>query len=461
MRIAFSCFFLSTISLGASVVKVESRPCGSSARVRQGSGVLVETKSGARVITSSHVVFHGGDREQICHRIVAPWTASARLQAVDFTRGLALLHPEAVPADAAVVARPSRTASNGAALALEGFPSASSAALREPNGVLLNAASDRGLLPRVPRLWEVSGHSEYGMSGGAALFSDGSLAGILSHQYLAVLAPGQPGRVGEYGPGRLPQNALLAALVIPASIVSDWLSALETGTKDADLREDLDGQLRKSGSSFGLGGIRFLQQNAKGGDGVGIGGEDDEEGAPPGPIVLDLDPSPSPQPWPFPESDWRTRALQRIRAGAVLAITGLEKGGARRSVASLPQALTGIQRGWRPLLRVIRSSTDDLGAAERQLRTAADDLDRLVRSVPDDRIGARELRQDLALIAEKARNGQPELLSEGEFQRILEPASGSLTEQAWNGWFASAFDEATEARALLIRLRATAARLRL
>ncbi len=462
--------FLSlTEAFGSSaVVKVKSFLCDKPEVERVGSGILFMKEESYFALTSAHVIFHGDQNERVCHTLHyedAP-SVSGTLLAANFANGLALLRvkgPGDLMRDGAL---PFSALEQGAALlpgneaTLAGYPFGSNTSLRDEVSRILNASSNRSILPLVDKVIEVKGHTEFGMSGGALLTPKGNLLGMVSHQYLSQ-QPGQPARQNNYSPDA-PREGIVG-LVIPTETIRKWLDQVFIHNPKADLKEELGSQIHRTPLVVPLGGVKFKgPKTLGGGDGVGIGGETPperlptSEGAPV--ILLSLDDSANPQPWPFKgDNAWLDEIRAHLLRHSTVAITGLEYRGVRYPVSDLLTTFNLIEHGYRPLYRVTKTQTDDVGAIEKRAKEIAAEGLGFIRQIRElsipERGPADLLLQEISLAFEKVRDGQVDSVSDSSIADLVDPPTGSLREKGWTALYDLAFLKACDLKTSLLRLK--------
>jgi len=388
----------------SSVVKIKSVPCKSnsaggdttqlSQAARMGSGAVVKTPSGRNVIlTSSHVVYHGGSSEGICTYVKSRHTEWVEAPLLHVNGGMGIAALQAPDSFVDGFSFGSQIPAQSAQLSLTGFPLAADATQSPMNGVgrVLNQQSQRILLPLVPAAIEVEGaHSEYGMSGGAALDqTNKSYVGMISHQYLRI-NPGQRALVQESANAEAPP-AVMIALVIPASLIVSWLE------KPTDLKEDISVQM-KGLVALTFGSVRFAEVECDkkshgevggdgvgvgghGGDGVGVGGDTDQS------KICDVlmervsgDLS-NTQPWPLASSaDWFTDLSNRMKEQPIRTKKMIDPETlVSQPVKSLYQVLTLMSRGYRPEFLGVKAA---IGAmASQYLVYGRDAHNRIMQSI--------------------------------------------------------------------------------
>lgn len=192
-----------------TVLKIQSVLQGSSFQPRVGSAIFIEFKGTPLVLTSDHVIFHSN--KSLKHSVLDSQGQQLELEfvAADAGKGLAVLRPLA---DAGsfkkypLFARAPPELHESQGLTLIGYPAEATESLISEGGRVHNLQAASRIFVELPALVEVvDGHSEFGMSGGAAFSADGTFRGILSHQKDASGA---------------------STLIIPETVIRPWLEDL-------------------------------------------------------------------------------------------------------------------------------------------------------------------------------------------------------------------------------------------
>lgn len=209
-----------------ATVKVRSGLCHTNDFDYRGSGVLLRYQERVFALTSEHVLLHGNG--EFCHSVSneAIGLKQARLAAVDWSAGLALLELTGFHTD---IPLPSITdidssgIETNSAMRLMGYPyDYFDQPFSDDQGVVATKFSHRHFLPRAGEVIELThSHGEFGMSGGPVFDETGQkIAGILSHQYL-MLAAGERPVVGEYS--QTDANAANHLLLIAGDDAKSWV----------------------------------------------------------------------------------------------------------------------------------------------------------------------------------------------------------------------------------------------
>lgn len=456
-----------------SVLKVTSYPCATPEKVRHGSGTAFSKDGKLYLVTSSHVLFHGDANERICHRTSDPSGAgvTARLLRVNVARGAALLQ---LPDNVSLAVRPLewRALADEVPVSetdaeLTGFAWESKTRSSDSSARILDARSTRGILPLVKTIFEVKGHSEYGMSGGSLLTAKGSYVGMLSHQYLRVIS-GEVSEPQSYRRGERVNDSEMIALVIPRSEVAAWIVSALREQAGSDLRERVADQLRGD-SAIALSGLVFLEQappegntlaqgrrTTSGGDGVGVGG-DGRRGSRAGvTVTVSLD-SGQGQAWPFRDQRWIEQAKADLRLHSTITFIGLRKDSERHVIPDLLTFFTRLEQGYSPVWRRT-SRLENLDGVAKELVNTAQDLQKALNEIASPREAAT-LRRRLAYCAELVTLGQWEELSVRELSALITPAAESQEKQGWTALYRMDFDKAVAMKRLLIRIEDAIGRL--
>jgi hypothetical protein len=256
------------------VVKIESNSF-------KGSGTLISVDGKSYVLTSEHVVVQGSGpkyNQSVWNEKIGKH--SAKLVSADVGTGLALLEiPDLVPGRdfPALSSFESSGYSHGTRVSAFGYPLRATSVVDSNLGEIADPSSDRGSLPEISRMIELSGtHAEYGMSGGPVFDSaTGMIVGVLTEQFVQII-PGSPSEIAEFGPGTTSiQNEIIA---IPARDAQAWVkAAIQPGFKPWMVRDPV---AQQDGRVVLLGfGIRMeiaqtsVASGSIGGDGAGVGGD--------------------------------------------------------------------------------------------------------------------------------------------------------------------------------------------
>ncbi len=279
----FLVIFLPVNCLGeelTAVVKVESSPCANTTQPFRGSGMIFQHQGSLFVLTSDHVILNGGS--DYCHSIRSSTLSKrpAEVVATSWEEGMAVLKFAAPELDHSALpdltVAPRQKARNGDAITVAGFPYGSENLLVNGRAFVSDIASERHLLVGVERMIEINdGKGEFGMSGGPIFLRD-EMIGMLSHQYLKLVA-GAPSEVGEYERDTtMVENQLLA---IGRQKIAQWLKQIFSGKESAGLYREPEDQISGQKVLHGF-GIRLelvprpptATLIKAGGDGTGIGG---------------------------------------------------------------------------------------------------------------------------------------------------------------------------------------------
>jgi hypothetical protein len=363
--------------IARNAVKMRSFLCGDSSKVRKGSATFVKTESfGVVLITSSHVLFHGDESQGICHEFLknSKWT-KAQLLEVNGALGVGVLTSAKDgahgfdPNTAKGVEVDDKTIQKQDLLKVAGVPHRieSEDGLIIDEGKVVLSNSQRIILPRVSSAVELEGaHNEFGMSGGG-VFSERGFVGILSHQYVAIKA-GQPADTAVINDGVDADK--LVSLVIKAGDIMAWLNN-EVAAARGGFRESVSHQLR-SELAFRFGTLQIIQRGCGadtggiGGQGVGIGGEDQGEN---NPQVLNVpskchisverlyDDHGESQQWTLTSLDsWFAGLNQKVGFDRPLTFYLMSSASERLAVRGLYHTLTRLTQGYTPLYDVADSS---------------------------------------------------------------------------------------------------------
>jgi hypothetical protein len=466
-------------------VKVKSMPCRgddeAASMARMGSGAIVKDSRGqALIVTSSHVVYHGGEADGVCAFVKLqglPWQKS-QLMHVNSGLGVAAL---AVPAEYAareglnLDAQPLKGAD---AVALGGFPLASDNVIID-SGRVLAVGSKRIHLPLLTEAIEIEGaHSEYGMSGGAVVRPlSATYAGLISHQYLRIEA-GKKARVES---GESPNDGhAMVGLVIPAAIIKAWIEHFD------DVREDLSPQWQGL-TSVTFGSLRFSEKTCDavslgsgiggqgvgvggqidGGQGVGVGGQiDGGQGVGVGGSIPVLaicgvqvekvsgDQVAATQAWPFASSGtWFSKLAGRQGAKPISFLEMVEpKTLDRQSVRNLYQALTLLANGYRPNFVGIKG---DWGAsAEGHIKAARAAYDSLKKSaVLEQAPGAtKKLFSDLDILLTAVETGNTSILDAKISRQMMVSDASGLFQEVWVYLFNLDFSTTVDLQVAVVKL---------
>jgi hypothetical protein len=438
-----------------AVVRVKSFLCHSPSTLRTGSGILFLKDDSVYALTLSEAIFHGDREQKVCHTLqydegsVIP----ARLIAANFANGLALLKPEPADPQMRRAALPFSAIEQGAALlpgresSLANYPFGG-AKLREEIARILNSASG-ALYPMGPQMMELAGPNALVANGRPLLSPNGQLLGIVSRQYphAAGDRPGYLGPTAAHG---------ITGIVIPADTIHKWLDQVFAQNPLANLKEDLRGQFFGI-SSVPLGGILFT--SSRGCDcPLGTAAEREQ------PIItLALDNSHSQQPWPFKENAWLDEIRAHLLQRSTVVVTGLEYQNVRYPVSDLPTTFSLIERGYRPLYRVIPQEArreETLGGVKALAENGARILEQAwPEGSPGDGPGVL-LRIEIRNLLGKVATGQIAEASDTAFADLTEPIPGTLREKGWGDLYNGDFLKACELKTLLLRIRSELKKIR-
>jgi hypothetical protein len=316
---------------------------------------------------------------------------------------------------------------------------------------------------------EVRGHSEYGMSGGAWLDSNGRWDGLVSHQYLAIEA-GKPATIHHYDT-KPSSTAELVALVIERPFAVSWIRNALSGATEARIAEDLDAQ-KRGVFVLALGGVLFEERcqvaspvGGIGGDAIGIGGDAIGIGGPGTSsgclIQLSLAPSTTLiQPWPLSEAEprWLVAAKLQLYGKSQAWITGLNVHGRLVPVSGLMRLLTAFSRGAQPLLRYTQTDLSGLDASGRLVvetgKALVSELARL-RTLQGLSADGALLLDEIEVIAREAQEAQFELIDTDQLQRLLstDPQQTARWSALLEGMDSEGFDTVIQLKSDLLRLR--------
>lgn len=203
-----------------SIVKLASVSQAANQTFR-GSGILFSHQGKSYVLTSEHVLLHGNqDRgNPILHKVWNPKIGSRRAVylASDWSKGLALLSvPDLDPTPWLDLRNfVADTVGVSDRITVAGYPADSQALAWNDRARYTSGYRIKSPVYGFPLLWTFRDSKiEYGMSGGAALDERKIPIGLLSHQYIAVVAPGED-----------PNMALAIPIDAAAAWVRDYLEA--------------------------------------------------------------------------------------------------------------------------------------------------------------------------------------------------------------------------------------------
>lgn len=272
-----------------SVVKLISGPCHQSDRTFVGSGVVIEIHGEQYIATSEHVVT---TEEKYCSRAITSLgqSAEAKLLRSDWLNGLALLKVQGSLAVSAIHLDQFKESSQSSTLVkIIGFPRNLNKVLEDSAKILVNE-SNRSPIAGVKTVIEIKGlHGENGMSGGGLFNASGEFLGLLSHQVF-VAAPGQHSITESFSSRQAVNGDDI--VVIPSLAIKNWINETLASPGLANYSRDPVSQLRGDanhafesviGPGFKLNlnpsaALRssLVKPSKNGGDGVGIGGTDDD-----------------------------------------------------------------------------------------------------------------------------------------------------------------------------------------
>jgi hypothetical protein len=281
--LAIGLLITSSLLHAQDVVKVFSAPCSNLSNAFIGSGVLIRHQSELLVLTSEHVILPSNDG--YCHKVMRENGEfhAARYKASSWSKGLALLTLEENVSIAAIEASSFASVMSGDAVVSEGYPFRSSVISVDTTASVLAYPSERHQLLGLENVILLKSFGEFGMSGGA-VWKDGKLAAILSHQYIELISAGLS-RIGSFQPeSKFVETQLVA---ISAADVLLWINDVFSGKAQEPFQVDPAARVRGE-QHVDLNGVRFtfvpnpaplnLKTNgdiggrAGGGDGSGIGG---------------------------------------------------------------------------------------------------------------------------------------------------------------------------------------------
>lgn len=439
------------------LVKINSQSCSGMGKKFNGSGMIVDISGSAFVVTSEHVVIQ--QNQGICHSAQNDILGKKRLKLVkaDWEKGLALLKVEDPVSE--IAPRKIETiistgyASEGEDVVVAGYPAESLNALSDRRGKVVLSNSRRHLMPSLNSVIEVQGaHGEFGMSGGIAL-QKGQVVGLLSHQFIQM-RPGQKSQISEFSGETQGQNHLI---IIPGSEV---LAFTKQTLKSSDnnvqsFKRNAESQLKGKESIEGYGlqikSIGILKPNFNksnilmrgGGDGVGIGGDDQEEAG----IEIQIDQSVM----NFKVAEYP--ALNNLLkynggVGKSFQITGfakvdLEKGIVKQiAIRSLDHFMTMAKRSDLDVILNQKASLDSFSISKLQtIQVGLANLKKL-----DLNANSHEFIAQLEFITQLMMNGQTSLISRGLILKLANQ------EDSWNELFNSDFDASVELRSSLLAL---------
>jgi hypothetical protein len=344
-------------------------------------------------------------------------------------------------------------------------------------GSVLNAASDRALIPLVPSMIETHlTHGEYGMSGGPVTTADAAhFLGVLSHQYLKPKAGGHD-EVEEFAVPEVSEDHLL---VIPAAVAARWVRAV-LGASPPAPSAFRDPFAEAHGKTDVIThGLRFSFTRPKpvavapngggdgvgigGGDGVGIGGDGETAMRGAGTVDIALAEDAAPTSWTFaPEREaWLARVRQLLLRRAHVTVSlfverlPARAGMRKHAVTSLAEFFSELLRDeWRPLLHLESGLSGASGVEiDQALRKDGTKLRQLAAKlrVEDNSaaaLSARELLEQVKTLASLAESGESELIEASWL--------GDLREGYRPGWtylFNASYNETVDLLTVLIRIQ--------
>lgn len=441
-----------------SVVKVQSSYCTGNRGTFNGSGLLFADGGDAYVLTSEHVVLHA--KQNVCHKALRNdhTTLKLTLQRVDFAFGLALLKVDQPFNTTGLPKLGELDWKSGGAqetVVAAGFPAASNVMLLDPDSRVLSPDSPRHLFPALTTATEMAGHGEFGMSGGPVLGSDnGRVVGVLSHQFLEVVAGGSS-FVRQYGrDGTQVENHLL---LIPAEIartfVDDALGSA-AGVTPFFLR---DPETQYAGKDvIHAAGLRFEFVKGAGGGGggggggiggidpIGIGGNDargDERNE----VKLMLSRIALPTQWfDDPSAAWVERVKRKLLGRDSLRIAFLARGNKRVPFGSLAKFFIAIEQGARPVVAV-DPVLDPVGADLGDLMKAGVDITKRATAFEDHLTDDQDPAQARALVLLQDLGALGDLMATGDWGLVeIAGLRAKIADPAWDTLFAKAFQEALD-----------------
>ncbi len=212
-------------------VKVRSGMCENMNLKFAESGTLFRKGGKIYALTSEHGIFHANGR--FCHTVenMSQGIVGAKLVAVDWAFGVALLElvVDKLKYDVGsfdeLFDLDELRANEG--LVIAGSPRRASEIRADPNGTVYLPKAFWRLIANIPYMIEVLGsNGEYGMSGGPVYRKTNKgqakgLVGMLSHQYLEPVEGGEP--VPKERTETTPNHNINHLLIVPASSIRNWL----------------------------------------------------------------------------------------------------------------------------------------------------------------------------------------------------------------------------------------------
>lgn len=250
----------------AEVVKVTGVDCLAKHQISRGSGIIFNVNSEQYVLSSEHVTSGQGERCFSAQNIDAQKTG-LQLLSSDWETGLSLLKVKNPFSGVSTTLRDFESDTNESEVVSVGFPAASTKLLSHAAKIVMSR-TDRTPFVATANMIEIIGAQvEFGMSGGALLSASGNkIIGMISHQRL-LLVPGSATQIES-------NTQANHGLVIPAAQISKWITKTLEGNNSLYTRIG-ENTVRGAGILFRE-NKKPLLLAGKGGDGVGVGGEEEK-----------------------------------------------------------------------------------------------------------------------------------------------------------------------------------------
>lgn len=483
MKLILSVFVVWSVFARADVlernsVRVISGLCNHEQGRLEGSGTLLKYRESLYVLTSEHVILHGGG--EFCHFISnqSLGTQQATLKAVDWAMGLALLKLKGeggISADQLAKKLPSQNSR----IVVAGFPHGSKNPIVDNRGYVLLPEGNRHLVPLVSHMIELKlAHGEYGMSGGAVFSGDlNDWLGVLSHQYLYLLS-GKKSAIGTFNSQK--ERVENHLLVIPSTVVAAWLDDVFGGEEyHPYFVRDPNLQILGSDTVFSS-GLLFEMDSPEpgapigGNDGAGIGGNDgsgiggndgsgiggEDSGATAGlKVRVRLDPRDRGTRWFLSSHDkWLPTVKGHLRRNHDIEIIGLIQKNRVQilPIRSLADLFKGMKNGLSPVTRIYSPA----GTTDEDIKTVKQFGQRITKTLENFKSKrefgsldamARVQFQELSSAAVLAETNW-ELVDLGHLSRLLDTKKN---QRLWSFLFGAEFEDAVDLLKDLLELRAT------
>ena len=460
------------------VVKVRSFLCKQPDRVRLGSGVPFQKDGTVHVLTSSHILFHGGEKDGVCHEVLqGKLKFKAHLQSVHSGYGLAALATsgsiDSLPLDALFSTRaPSGASGHTLAGYPVGIPVDSTTPEYDREAQVLDWKCKQSILPSAKTMIKAKVYSAFGMTGGGLFSSEGLYLGLQSHHKIKV-EEAKPGKIRPFLPSE--QWQAFIAFIIPRETVASWFRAAVLEKKpEASLPEILEAQL-KGRSAFLAAGMKFEEQGKKpagtgtggeavgtGGEAVGTGGEavgtGGAEAEPPTAILVSSSLLGDSIPWPLLERGWVTELKAMVHKHGTVAISALDYQDALHPVSDLWTTLALIENGYQPIKIPVRSRAADLPKEEAQLVAITAEAKTLLSELGTPNGTERVVRQLTRVFT---------LIESGDYGRVgtavddlLDYEQDTILDRSWAALQDKDFEKTKRLMTALYRLQAALRRLK-